>query len=100
MAWIAGVGPAPAVEILRRLRSGEVGVDIVGALSMTAAATGESLPARLARGADAMSGATNGGEAFDLTATREAKDRTYAGIVRLVEEAQASKAPMSRLADR
>ena len=66
----------------------------------TAALTGESLPVRLARGADAMSGSTNAGEAFDLTATREAKDSTYAGIVRLVEEAQASKAPMSRLADR
>jgi cation transport ATPase len=47
-----------------------------------------------------MSGSTNAGEAFDLTATREAKDSTYAGIVRLVEAAQASKAPMSRLADR
>jgi heavy metal translocating P-type ATPase len=66
----------------------------------TSALTGESLPVRLARGADAMSGSTNAGEAFDLTAVREAKDSTYAGIVRLVEEAQASKAPMSRLADR
>jgi heavy metal translocating P-type ATPase len=66
----------------------------------TSALTGESLPVRLARGADAMSGSTNAGEAFDLTAMREAKDSTYAGIVRLVEEAQASKAPMSRLADR
>lgn len=35
-----------------------------------------------------MSGSTNAGEAFDLTAVREAKDSTYAGIVRLVEEAQ------------
>lgn len=66
----------------------------------TSALTGESLPVRLAHGAEAMSGATNAGEAFDLTAVREAKDSTYAGIVRLVEEAQASKAPMSRLADR
>lgn len=66
----------------------------------TSALTGESLPVRLALGADAMSGCTNAGEAFDLTATREASDSTYAGIVRLVEEAQASKAPMSRLADR
>ena len=66
----------------------------------TSALTGEPLPVRLARGAEAMSGSTNAGEAFDLTATREAKDSTYAGIVRLVEEAQASKAPMSRLADR
>lgn len=66
----------------------------------TSALTGESLPVRLALGAEAMSGCTNAGEAFDLTATREASDSTYAGIVRLVEEAQASKAPMSRLADR
>ena len=66
----------------------------------TSALTGESLPVRLECGAEAMSGSTNAGEAFDLTATREAKDSTYAGIVRLVEEAQASKAPMSRLADR
>ena len=66
----------------------------------TSALTGESLPVRLALGADAMSGCTNAGEAFDLTATRDASDSTYAGIVRLVEEAQTSKAPMSRLADR
>ncbi|QCO56457.1 heavy metal translocating P-type ATPase [Pseudorhodobacter turbinis] len=66
----------------------------------TAALTGESLPARLTRGADVMSGSTNAGDAFDLEALREAKDSTYAGIVRLVEAAQASKAPMARLADR
>jgi heavy metal translocating P-type ATPase len=66
----------------------------------TSALTGESLPVRLNRGAEAMSGSTNAGEAFDLEATREARDSTYAGIVRLVEQAQASKAPMARLADR
>ena len=66
----------------------------------TSALTGESLPVRLLRGADAMSGATNAGDAFDITATRPAANSTYAGIVRLVEQAQRSKAPMSRLADR
>ncbi len=66
----------------------------------TSPLTGESLPVRLARGAEAMSGSTNAGEAFDLLATRRAKESTYAGIVRLVEEAQRSKAPMSRMADR
>nr|WP_304504797.1 heavy metal translocating P-type ATPase [Defluviimonas sediminis] len=66
----------------------------------TSALTGESLPVRLERGADAMSGSTNAGEAFDLEATHEARDSTYAGIVRLVEEAQRSRAPMARLADR
>ncbi len=66
----------------------------------TSALTGESLPVRLDRGAEAMSGSTNAGEAFDLEATREARDSTYAGIVRLIEEAQRSRAPMARLADR
>ena len=72
----------------------------VAAFLDTSALTGESLPVRLDRGAEAMSGSTNAGDAFDLEATREAKDSTYAGIVRLVEAAQASKAPMARLADR
>jgi len=64
------------------------------------ALTGESLPARLEAGSEAMSGSTNAGDAFDLTAMRPARDSTYAGIVRLVEQAQSSRAPMSRLADR
>lgn len=64
------------------------------------ALTGESLPVRLSRGGAVMSGSTNAGEAFDLRATHLARDSTYAGIVRLVEAAQHSKAPMARLADR
>ena len=64
------------------------------------ALTGESMPIRLERDHDVMSGSTNAGEAFDLRVTRRAADSTYAGIVRLVEAAQASKAPMARLADR
>jgi heavy metal translocating P-type ATPase len=64
------------------------------------AMTGESMPVRLMRGQEAMSGSTNAGEAFDLRASHRAAESTYAGIVRLVEEAQRSKAPMSRLADR
>ena len=64
------------------------------------AMTGESMPVRLMRGQEVMSGSTNAGEAFDLRASRRAAESTYAGIVRLVEEAQRSKAPMSRLADR
>ena len=62
--------------------------------------TGESMPIRLGRGDDVMSGSTNAGDAFDLRVQRAAADSTYAGIVRLVEAAQASKAPMARLADR
>jgi heavy metal translocating P-type ATPase len=64
------------------------------------ALTGESLPVELSAGASVMSGSTNAGDAFDLTAARGAAESTYAGIVRLVEAAQRAKAPMARLADR
>ncbi|WP_172332062.1 heavy metal translocating P-type ATPase [Mangrovicoccus sp. HB161399] len=81
------------VPVDGRIASGTAFLDM-------SALTGESLPVRLGAGAEAMSGATNAGEAFDLEAARPARASTYAGIVRLVEEAQRSKAPMSRLADR
>ena len=64
------------------------------------ALTGEALPVSFATGQAVMSGATNAGEAFDLAAAACAEESTYAGIVRLVESAQASRAPMARLADR
>ena len=64
------------------------------------ALTGEALPVTHAAGQAVMSGATNVGEAFDLAASHRADESTYAGIVRLVEAAQASRAPISRLADR
>ncbi len=64
------------------------------------ALTGEPLPIRLVAGAEAMSGATNAGEAFDLTVGRPAVESTYAGIIRLVEAAAHARAPIVRLADR
>jgi heavy metal translocating P-type ATPase len=64
------------------------------------ALTGESVPVQQKVGDGVMSGATNVGEAFHLLTTRRAAESTYAGIVRLVEVAQRSRAPMSRLADR
>jgi heavy metal translocating P-type ATPase len=62
--------------------------------------TGEALPVALSTGGSVMSGSSNVGDAFDLTASRGAAESTYAGIVRLVEAAQRAKAPMARLADR
>ncbi|HET9903117.1 MAG TPA: heavy metal translocating P-type ATPase [Xanthobacteraceae bacterium] len=64
------------------------------------ALTGESLPVRRRAEESVLSGSTNAGDAFDLVAARRAAESTYAGIVRLVEAARRSKAPMSRLADR
>ncbi|UJW85663.1 heavy metal translocating P-type ATPase [Devosia sp. SL43] len=62
--------------------------------------TGESVPQRVGAGGEALSGSTSAGPAFELIATRAAAESTYAGIVRLVEAAQNSKAPMVRIADR
>ena len=64
------------------------------------ALTGESMPLQVAPGGEGLSGATSVGTPFDLVASRPAAESTYAAIVRLVEGAQASKAPMVRLADR
>ena len=65
-----------------------------------AALTGEAVPVRKRAGELVMSGVTNVGDAFDLSATHRAAESTFAGIVRLIEVAQRSKAPMARLADR
>jgi heavy metal translocating P-type ATPase len=62
--------------------------------------TGEPLPVRHPAGDQVLSGAVNAGDAFDLIAERPASESTYAGIVRLVEAAERSRAPMARLADR
>jgi ATPase, P-type (transporting), HAD superfamily, subfamily IC/heavy metal translocating P-type ATPase len=64
------------------------------------ALTGEAIPVRRLPGSSVMSGSTNVGDAFDIHATSTAAGSTYAGIVRLVEAAEAAKAPMVRLADR
>ena len=86
------------------VRTGDV-VPVDGRL-LTAAAldesalTGEPLPAERPAGDLARSGAVNAGRPFDLLATVTAAESTYAGLVRLVEQAQAASAPFVRLADR
>ena len=64
------------------------------------ALTGEAMPVVRPGGDRVRSGVINRGAAFDLRAVATASDSTYAGIVRLVSEAQRSKAPFVRLADR
>ena len=64
------------------------------------ALTGESHLRTRDAGDQVSSGTVNAGAPFDLIATSTAEQSTYAGIVRLVQEAQSSKAPFVRLADR
>jgi heavy metal translocating P-type ATPase len=64
------------------------------------ALTGESRPAERPEGDTVHSGVVNAGAPFDMRAITTAEHSTYAGIVRLVREAQSSKAPFVRLADR
>ena len=64
------------------------------------ALTGEAMPVERPAGDDVRSGVVNLAQPVDLVATAEAADSTYAGVVRLVEQAQASTAPFVRLADR
>ncbi|MCH8572064.1 cadmium-translocating P-type ATPase [Nesterenkonia sp. AY15] len=62
--------------------------------------TGESLPVERAQGEELLSGAVNGGEAIEIRATANASESQYQRIIELVREAQESKAPFVRLADR
>ena len=64
------------------------------------ALSGEALPVSFKQGAPIRSGTTNAGEAFELRATRPASESAYAGVVRLVRQAESHKAPFVRMADR
>ena len=64
------------------------------------ALTGEARPVERSAREPVRSGVVNAGGPFDLRATAAAADSTYAGIVRLVSQAEASQAPFVRLADR
>jgi len=61
--------------------------------------TGESMPVEK-RAGDAVIGATlNASGMLRVRATRVGRDTMLAGVIRMVEEAQGSKAPIQRLAD-
>jgi Cu+-exporting ATPase len=94
-----------AVGDLVRVRPGEqVAVDgevVEGASTVDESMlTGESLPVTKEPGAPVVGGSVNRTGAFTFRATRIGADTVLARIVRLVEEAQGSKAPIQRLADR
>jgi Cu+-exporting ATPase len=94
-----------AVGDLLRVRPGErIAVDgeiVEGASSVDESMlTGESLPVEKGPGATVVGGSVNRTGSFTFRATRVGKETVLARIIRLVEEAQGSKAPIQRLADR
>ncbi|MEX0765730.1 MAG: heavy metal translocating P-type ATPase [bacterium] len=62
--------------------------------------TGESIPVDKGPGDQVFGATINTTGAFTFTATKVGKDTVLAQIIRLVQEAQGSKAPIQRLADR
>jgi len=87
------VRPGERVPVDGVVTGGESAVD-------EAMITGESLPVRKGQGDDVIGATVNGAGLLQLEATRVGRDTVLAGIVRLVEQAQGSKAPVQRLADR
>jgi heavy metal translocating P-type ATPase len=64
------------------------------------ALSGEPLPLTIARGMRLLSGSANAGSPFEVRAERPATESAYGALVRLVEQAQAQRAPFVRMADR
>lgn len=71
-----------------------------GAVLDESALSGEPLPVTRRAGDDVRSGVVNTEAPVGLVATTTAEASTYAGVVRLVEQAQAGSAPFVRVADR
>jgi Cu+-exporting ATPase len=85
--------PGERIPVDGVIKSGESAVD-------ESLLTGEPLPVDKAPGAAVVAGSLNTSGSFDFEATRVGADTTLAKIAKLVEEAQGSRAPIQRLADR
>ena len=98
---LASVAPGDLVLV----ESGEM-VSIDGTIISEAASldesalTGESLPVERTLGEHVRSGVLNAGSPFEIRATATADESTYAGIIRLVRDAESTPVPFVRLADR
>lgn len=64
------------------------------------AVTGESLPIEKTVGDEVISATLNKNGTFTMTASRVGENTTLSQIIRLVDEAGSSKAPIARLADK
>jgi Cu+-exporting ATPase len=90
---------------LMRVRPGEK-VPVDGAITDGASSideslvTGESIPVEKTSGARVIGGTVNGTGSFVMRAERVGSETTLAQIVKMVSDAQRSRAPVQRLADR
>ena len=87
------VRPGERVPVDGVVKSGETTVD-------ESMLTGESRPVRKRVGDRVVGGTINGGGAFRAAATTLGEDSALARIVTLMRQAQGSRAPIQRLADR
>jgi len=86
------VRPGQRVPVDGVIRQGHSSID-------ESMVTGESIPVEKGIGDEVIGATVNRTGSFQFEATRVGKDTTLAQIIRLVEEAQGSKAPIQRLAD-
>lgn len=90
---VLAVGPGEVVPVDGRV------ADVTAVLDESVL-TGEPLQVERGVGEPVRSGVINAGSAFELRASATAAESTYAGIVRLAQQAGAHNAPIVRLADR
>ena len=99
--------PAEAVEINQVvvIKPGEIipvdGLVVAGSSGVSEAdLTGEPLPVAKGPGAQVLSGSVNLDHMLEAQALKRSAESQYAQILRLVSDAQQSRAPIHRLADR
>lgn len=87
------VRPGEQVPIDGRVRSGQSAID-------ESSLTGESVPVDKNPGDEVLGGTLNTTGALQIEALKVGRDTVLQQIIRVVQEAQGSKAPIARLADR
>ena len=98
---VEDLAPADAILVRPGERISADGVVASGESSVDESMlTGESLPVAKSPGSEVFAGTINRSGSFTFRAAKVGAETLLARIIRLVEEAQGSKAPIQRLADK